>query len=411
MSKEQTEKLGQLIALDKELQSIQDLDILLEKILLNARIFTQADAGTIYLREKDKLTFAVAQNDTRQKRLSPGEKLAYSVFSVDINEKSISGYVAKTKEVLNIPDVYKIDSAKSYSFNPSVDVSTNYRTQSMLTLPLLDNNNEVLGVLQMINSQDAQGNRVAFDADKELYVQHFGNSASLALERAKLTRQIILRMISMAELRDPKETGAHVNRVASYAVEIYERWAKKHGLNERVIDRNRDMLRMAAMLHDVGKVGISDLILKKPGRFTDDEYSVMKQHTWFGANLFKERQSKFDEVAAEVALTHHESWDGTGYPGPLNMSTGYPDPSRPPLKGEDIPLYGRIVSLADIYDALCSRRVYKEPWGDDKVEEEIEKMRGSKLDPELVDIFFDILEHIKNIRGKYPDAAGNAPQG
>lgn len=403
MATQKVEKLRELIQLDKELQGVQDLDILLEKILFNARNFTRADAGTIYLREGNKLTFAFAHNDTQQKRLPPGEKLAYSIFSVAIDEKSISGYVAQTKKILNIPDVYKIDPAMPFSFNSTVDKQTDYRTKSMLTVPLLDNNNEVLGVLQIINSKNEKGNLVSFNKEKELYVQHFANSASTALERAKLTRQIILRMISMAELRDPKETGAHVNRVASYAVEIYERWAQNHGVDLQVIDHNRDILRMAAMLHDVGKVGISDIILKKPGKFTEEEYTIMKKHTYYGAMLFKEKQSEFDEVASLVALTHHENWDGTGYPGSLNFETDKIDPRIQPLKGDRIPLYGRIVALADVYDALCSRRVYKEPWQDDQVEEEIRKMSGAKLDPELVGIFFDILDHIKNIRNKYPD--------
>jgi HD-GYP domain-containing protein (c-di-GMP phosphodiesterase class II) len=117
-------------------------------------------------------------------------------------------------------------------------------------------------------------------------------------------------MIKMAEIRDPKETGPHVNRVAGYATEIYQRYAKKKNLSEQETKRNSDIFKMAAMLHDVGKVGISDLILKKPGRFTDEEYALMKSHTLLGAKLFINKQSEFDDMAAQVALTHHESWDG-----------------------------------------------------------------------------------------------------
>jgi len=399
----QVEKLRNLIQLDKDLQSIQDLDILLEKILFSARQFTNADAGTIYSREDNKLTFRFAQNDTQQKLLPPGEKLIYSIFSVDINEKSISGYVAQTKKILNIPNVYRLDPEKPYSFNSTVDKTSRYRTRSMLTVPLLDNSNEVLGVLQIINSKSVNGNIVTFNKEKELYVQHFANSASVALERAKLTRQIILRMISMAELRDPKETGPHVNRVASYAVEIYERWAKNRNMNSQLIEHNRDLLRMSAMLHDVGKVGISDLILKKPGGFNDEEYAIMKTHTFCGARLFNENQSEFDNMALMVALTHHENWDGTGYPGPIDLTTGQPVPDAPPLSGENIPIYGRIVAIADVYDALCSHRVYKKAWKEEDVLAEMRKLSGSKFDPELVDIFFEILDHIKNIQAKYPD--------
>ncbi|MBI9102893.1 MAG: HD domain-containing protein [Spirochaetales bacterium] len=400
----QVEKLKQLVQLDKDLQGIQDLDILLEKILYNARKFTDADAGTIYLREGKMLSFRFAQNDTKQKELGPRKKLLYSVFKVEINRNSISGYVADTKKILNIPNVYKIDPDMPYSFNSSYDKQTKYKTRSMLTIPLLDNQEEVLGVLQIINSKSPKGNLVGFNKEKELYVEHFANSASVALERAKLTRQIILRMISMAELRDPKETGPHVNRVASYSVELYEAWAARHNLAEHTIERNRDLLRMAAMLHDVGKVGISDLILKKPGGFSDDEYKIMKSHTFIGARLFNDKQSEFDEMASIVALTHHENWDGTGYPGHIDITNGE-SLNTPPtaLAGEEIPIFGRIVSVADVYDALCSRRVYKKAWTEEKVLEEMEAMSGTKFDPELVEIFFERLNSIKNIQNKYPE--------
>jgi len=169
------------------------------------------------------------------------------------------------------------------------------------------------------------------------------------------------------------------------------------------IDRNRDILRMASMLHDVGKVAISDLILKKPARFTDEEYEIMKSHTYLGARLFRDRQSEFDEVAAVVALTHHENWDGTGYPGRVDDNTCLPDPEGTPLRGEEIPLYGRIVALADVYDALSSRRVYKEAWEEDSVLDEIKKLSGRKFDPELVEVFFENLDFIRSIRQRYPE--------
>jgi HD-GYP domain-containing protein (c-di-GMP phosphodiesterase class II) len=134
--------------------------------------------------------------------------------------------------------------------------------------------------------RDPEGNVAPFTKEDEMLVLHFATNVSTALQRAQMTRAILLRMIRMAELRDPKETGPHVNRVAGYAVEIYERWAQKHHISQHEIEQNRDNLRMAAMLHDVGKVAISDIILKKPARFTDEEYEIMKSHTYMGARLF-----------------------------------------------------------------------------------------------------------------------------
>ena len=213
---------------------------------------------------------------------------------------------------------------------------------------------------------------------------------------------------SYRKLRDPKETGPHVNRVAAIAVELYERWAIRHGMDRHEIDKNRDILRMAAMLHDVGKVAISDTILKKPGKFTDEQYREMKKHTFKGAQLFREKQSELDEVALEVALTHHENWDGSGYPGKVDIITGFPlekdnNGRAVRLREEQIPIFGRVVAVADVFDALSCKRVYKEAWPEEEVLAEMRKMAAQKLDPELVDIFFEAHGHIKQIYSKYPD--------
>jgi len=405
---DETKRIKEILRLGSELNTVQDVDILLERILLEARRFVNADAGTIYVKEGNELVFSHAQNDTQQNKLPPGKKLIYSSFRVPINERSISGYVASRGELLNIPDVYGIDSKTSYHFDSSYDKRSNYTTRSMLTVPLKNQTGDVLGVLQIINTLNRDGAIDVFSTDDELYVTHFASSASMVLQRAQMTRALLLRMIQMAELRDPKETGAHVNRVASYAMEIYEKWAHYKGVSPDEIEKNRDVLRMAAMLHDVGKVAISDLILKKPERFTQEEFEIMKAHTFLGARLFSDKQSHFDEVAAQVALTHHENWDGTGYPGYVDADTGKPLEKNSrgkalPRKGEEISIYGRIVALADVYDALSSKRVYKDAWEEGPVLDEIRKLKGSKFDPDLVDIFFEILDVLRSIHSRYPD--------
>jgi HD-GYP domain-containing protein (c-di-GMP phosphodiesterase class II) len=407
MGKE-VEKLKEIIRLDSELNKVQDLDILLERILLEARRATNAEAGSIYVRGGEKLSIKYSQNEALQKALPAGQKLIYSIFSIPVNKKTISGYVAATGELVNIPDVYNLPATTHYSFNPKFDKISGYKTQSVLAIPLQTNTGDMLGVIQIINARDAKGSVIPFNRDCELFCQHFASNATLALQRAQMTRAILLRMISMAELRDPKETGAHVNRVAGFSVEIYERWARRRGLPEREVDKTRDILRMAAMLHDVGKVAISDVILKKPGRFTPEEYAIMQRHSLLGAQLFANIQSEFDEVASYVALTHHENWDGSGYPGYVDMETGEPAKldSRGMVQGkqgEEIPILGRIVALADVYDALSCKRVYKEAWEEDKVLAEMRLLSGSKFDPELVDIFFEVLPNIKQITEMYPD--------
>jgi HD-GYP domain-containing protein (c-di-GMP phosphodiesterase class II) len=167
---------------------------------------------------------------------------------------------------------------------------------------------------------------------------------------------------------------------------------------------------MAAMLHDVGKVAISDTILKKPSRFTPEEYEIMKGHTYLGARLFTDLYSEFDEASSVVALNHHERWDGKGYPGHINPYDGSPlpgftDADGKPLgkKGEEAPWLGRVVGIADVYDALCSRRVYKEPWDEARVLENLKEARGTQFDPEMLDAFFASLDAIHSITQRYPD--------
>jgi HD-GYP domain-containing protein (c-di-GMP phosphodiesterase class II) len=170
------------------------------------------------------------------------------------------------------------------------------------------------------------------------------------------------------------------------------------------------MLRLAAMLHDVGKVAITDLVLKKNGRFTPEEFDTMKQHTLFGARLFGELYSDIDEAAMLVTLNHHERWDGSGYPGFIDPITWEvipgqekEDGSARGKKGEEIPLFGRIVAIADVYDALSSRRCYKDAWDPEAVIAELKKESGKMFDPELLDIFVQNLDTIYHIASFYPD--------
>jgi len=409
-----------IIRLDSELNQIQDYDLLLERILYEARKVVNADAGSIYItvpteekeekEGKEKLSIKYSQNDTVQKNMPPGQKMIYSIFSVFINEKSISGYCAYKETLINIPDMYNIPPEAPYKFNSSFDVITGYKTVSTLTIPLVATDKRLMGVIQVINAKDKKGNIIPFSTDDEVILMHFATNATMVLQRAYITRAMIMRMIKMAELRDPKETGTHVNRVAGYAVDIYDRWAHHHKIPVEEKEKFRDSLKISSMLHDVGKVAISDTILKKPARFTPEEYQIMQNHTIYGAGLFRDTSSPVDELARDIALTHHENWDGTGYPGWIDPHTGKVERTNDegkPLgrKGEEIPLGGRIVAIADVFDALCSKRVYKEPWSENEVLDEMRKLAGSKFDPELIDIFFEILPNIKQTQNHYPEDA------
>lgn len=404
------EKLDKLTNLGVELNKVQDLDILLERVLYDARQFVNADAGSIYIREQDSLDFTYSQNDTLQRRLRDGDKLIYSTFSMPIDKKSIAGYVAFTGQSVNLPNVYKIVPTAPYGFSKKFDEKSGYTTRSVFTVPLITPREEILGILQIINAQDESGQIIPFSEYDEKMLSHFASIAAVALSRAQMTRTLLLRMIRMSELRDPKETGSHVNRVGGYAVELYTRWAHQNNIDSKEIEKNRDSLRMAAMLHDVGKVAISDEILKKPSRLSDEEFEIMKQHTVLGARLFLDPQSDFDELALQVALNHHERWDGMGYPGHIDVATGeplkefmLPDGRPRGKKEEEIPVFGRIVALADLYDALSYARIYKEAWDESDVLLNIEKEAGHKLDPELVEIFFSRINILRGIQKRYKE--------
>jgi response regulator RpfG family c-di-GMP phosphodiesterase len=403
-------KLQRLFDINREIEQVKDVDVLLEKILSMARRLVNADAGSIYTKEGEHLKFSHTQNETLQRQLGPGKKLIYERFPVPINRSSISGYVASTGDTLNIPDVYSLSQNVSYSFDRSYDEKAHYRTQSMLTTPLKNNQDRVIGVMQLINPHNENGEVIPFAEEDLPWVRIFANSAAMALERAQMMRTIILRMISMAELRDPKETGPHVNRVGAYSAEIYEKWATNKKFPKKTVETNKDMLRMTAMLHDVGKVGIKDEILQKPAKLDPDEYEQMKQHTVKGARLFADSQSEFDEAACQIALNHHERWDGTGYPGHVDLNghtiPGYEDAQGKPQgkRGEEIPVFARVVAVADVYDALSCRRIYKKAWEEKDVLTELEKAAGTQFDPEVIHAFFATLDVIRSIAHYFPDA-------
>ncbi len=403
-------KLQKIMESERVLNTIQDVDILLEALLTEARTIVNADAGSIYVYDEGILTIKYAQNDTQLKARGDRRKLPFSSFSFEANEKSIAGYCVVSRSIINIPDVYNIKGDTPYKFNKEPDEKTGYKTTSLLTMPLISSNGEVLGALQIINPLNQKGEPIEFDSDAEFYLQHFAFSATKALERTKLTRAMVMRMIRMAGFRDPKETGAHVNRVASCSVEIYDQWAYKKKIPEEKMVKFRDILKIAAMLHDVGKVGIPDSILKLPRRFTPEEYDVIRTHTCIGSLLFDTLESEIDVMAFDVALHHHERWDGDGYPGKIDVKAAKMGDSSTmlygdSLAGEEIPLAARIVSVADVYDALSSQRVYKDAWDHNSVLDELKSQAGKQFDPEIVDAFFDALPEIENIYKMWPEEA------
>ena len=193
-------------------------------------------------------------------------------------------------------------------------------------------------------------------------------------------KEVIFTMGSIGETRS-METGLHVKRVAEYSRLL----ALFSGLD----GYEADMIAMASPMHDIGKVGIPDAILNKKGRLTPDEFEIMKTHVTIGHEMLKHSQRPIMQTAAIIALQHHEKWDGSGYPSAAEK--------------DDIHIYGRITALADVFDALGSKRCYKEAWADEDVLALIRQESGRHFDPKLVELFFENLDTFYEIREKYCD--------
>lgn len=407
-------KFAGILKITHELLQIQDLDMLLERMLTEVRAIVNADAGSIYIVEGANLKFSYTQNSTLQKRLPFGKKLIYSTFNIKINNQSIAGYVANTGLSVNLADAYHLNVSQPYSFDKHFDEATGYRTRSMLSVPIKIPGGKIKGVLQLINALQADEIIRSFTAIEESIVQFFADSAALTIEHAQMTRSMIVRMDKMIELHDPNETVQHASRVAAYTVEIYEAWAHKKGVPERETQHIRDTLRMATMFHNIGKIAVPSLILQKsPTELTAEERKIRQQHTIYGARLFTDVYSDFEEMARAIALTHHERWDGSGYPGHVSVESGLPLPGyeKSPgvafgKSGLEIPLYGRLVAIANTYDNLINKIIDgKERFSDQATKDQALEMilagSGTQFDPEIVAAFVNCLEVINAISSNY----------
>ncbi|PKN36156.1 MAG: two-component system response regulator [Deltaproteobacteria bacterium HGW-Deltaproteobacteria-19] len=228
----------------------------------------------------------------------------------------------------------------------------------------------------------------------------------LEAEVARRTKEVvavqdvtILAMASLAETRD-NETGNHIRRTQHYVKTLAEKLRNlprfSHYLDD---DKTIDLLFKSAPLHDIGKVGIPDHILLKPGRLNEEEFEIMKTHTTLGRDAIHEAEQRlgfdlpFLTIAKEVAYSHHEKWNGTGYPEGLS--------------GDDIPVSGRLMAIADVYDALISKRVYKEGMQHEKAVRIIVEGKESHFDPDMVDAFVEIADEFRAIAEQYADTQHN----
>ena len=370
MSREERlrEQIRTLNRIGIALSAERDLDRLLEKIVKEARGFTGADAGTLYLVEGESLKCVVVQNDSLERwgRLD--------LPPVPLSPEYVSAYVALTGKVVNIPDVY---SSRDFNFEGPrrYDALTGYRTKSMLVVPMRDHRSRTIGVLQLINALSPEGEVVPFGKEYEELVLSLASQAAVAIDNARLISDLertlesfIEALASTIDARDPYTAG-HSYRVTQYTLAMAEL--------DGASPREMKVYEYAALLHDYGKIGVRDAVLLKPGKLDPEEYEEVMKHVVYTQEILS--KIYFPEELREVpdiAGSHQEKYDGSGYPRGL--------------KDDEIPRGARIMCVADVFDALTSERPYRPRMPIRQALSVIREGAGSHFDPEMVELFFKL---------------------
>jgi len=364
-----------LLEIGVNLSAMPDRRKMLEMILREARRLARAEAGSLYVLRDGHLRFVAAQND----RLPPGA--IADVFldkEIPVTTDSLAGFVAATVQVVNIPDADHLAEDWPFQINRAFDATSGYHTRSILAIPLRRPDGSCVGVLELLNRLDAGGRIVAFPSAEGTGILSLASMAAVTISNALLQEELkaahldtIIRLSMVVEHRD-NVTAQHVRRISHTARLV----AEAMGLARREVE----LIECAAPMHDVGKVGIPDRILHKPGPLTARERRIVEQHALIGADILGQPNNDLIATAHDVAISHHERWDGGGYPYGLT--------------GSEIPLSGRIVGLADVLDALLSERCYKHAYSEETSLEIIRSESGKQFDPGVVEAFFRVADRV-----------------
>ncbi len=355
------EALLALLEVGKSIAVETNIDTLLETIAKQIQNALGADRCTVFLLDKEK-------NELWSK-VALGLEKEEIRFSID---KGLAGHVLKTGEVVNIKNAYE-----SLYFNKEIDLKTGYKTKNILCMPIRNLSHQILGVFQVLNKHEGD-----FTKKDEELLTAIGASAGIALENAnlfneqkklieeqkKLFSSFINTLSASIDARD-KITSGHSKRVTAYACLICDK------LN---LDTNeKEIIKNASLLHDIGKIGIKDSVLQKEGKLTKEEYDHIKQHVIFTHDiLINVYSSKNFKDVALIASSHHEKFDGSGY--------------FKGLKGEKIPLGGRILAICDVFDAITSKRHYRNKMDIVDALKIIKDGSNSHFDEKLVKVFMEL---------------------
>ncbi len=356
-----SDPLVSLVKIGRSISAVTDIDVLLKVIAEETKIAIQADRCTVFMYDKDK--------NELWSRVALGLDSQEIRFPAD---KGLAGYVVKTGEPLNISDAYS-----DPRFNPDIDKETGYTTKTILCMPIKNNNKEIIGAFQVLNK-----NGGVFTKRDEDLLAAIGGSASIALENAQLFEQqkelykeqkilfesFIDTLAKSIDARD-KITAGHSSRVKLYAMLLVDQL----GCDEKF----KELVEKAAILHDIGKIGIRDSVLQKEGKLTDEEYKHIQEHVRITHDILEKiHTSEEFKMITEMACSHHEKYDGSGY--------------YRHLEGENIPYGGRILAVADVFDAITSRRHYRDKMPIQNVIDILLSGKNCHFDGNLVDEFLKI---------------------
>lgn len=358
------QKRDPLIALLRIGQTVSaetDIDVLLKVIAEETKSAIQADRCSVFLLDK--------------KNNELWSKVALGIGSQEIRfpaDKGLAGHVVKTGEAINIKDAYLDD-----RFNKEIDLQTGYKTQTILCMPIKNLKQEIIGAFQVLNKLGG-----TFTEEDEDLLVAIGSSAGIALENAQLFKKqqemlseqkqvfdsFIDTLAASIDARD-KITSGHTTRVRLYSRLI----AQALNLDEKYIE----IVEKAATLHDIGKIGIRDCVLQKEGKLTPEEYQHIQEHVEITHNILEKIHTSDEfKMITEIACSHHEKYDGNGY--------------YRKLKGEEIPLGGRILAVSDVFDAITSKRHYRDKMPIVNVIGILLKDSGTHFDSNIVNCFLSI---------------------
>lgn len=350
-----------LLKIAREVSAETNIDNLLQIIAEETKLALNADRCSVFLYDKD--------TNELWSKIALGIEAQEIRFSAD---KGLAGHVARTGETINIKDAYNDE-----RFNKEIDLQTGYVTKTILCMPMRNVNHDIVGVFQVLNKKNG-----VFSTEDEDLMLAIGSNAGISLENARLFhhqqqmfedqkylfKSFIDTLAASIDARD-KITSGHSTRVKMYSTLI----ANQMGLEKKLCET----IEQAAILHDIGKIGIRDSVLQKEGKLTDEEYIHIQQHVKITHDILSRIyiSDEFKDVV-EFASTHHEKYDGSGY--------------FRKLKGEEIPLGGRVLAVSDVFDAITSKRHYRDKMPIKNALDIIKNGENSHFDKKIVDIFFEI---------------------